>query len=146
APSVTYTSWSSGLCLGVASPVPAAGSTLRVATCGSPTARAFRTPAVGAGLALVDPVTGLCVEVAGASSADGAQVVLATCANRTYQQFRTSATAYSDGMVRLVAVHSGKCLDIADQAYARPGSVVHQWTCHTAWEERGLRNQSWHQS
>ena len=43
---------------------------------------------------------------------------------------------------QLVAVHSGKCVDVSTISTA-PGALVHQWTCDTGSTLTTKRNQIW---
>ena len=81
---------------------------------------------------------GTCLTVAGASTDDGAAVVQRDCAGGDHQRFdlRRVATPGSDQHVQLVAVHSGKCVEVTGGSRAN-GAPIQQRSC-------GARdNQTW---
>ncbi|MEV8100690.1 RICIN domain-containing protein [Kitasatospora sp. NPDC085879] len=76
--------------------------------------------------------------------ADGAAVIQWTCSGGTNQMFTLKpATALGNGKDhQLVAVHSGKCVDVSGVSTA-PGALVHQWTCDLASALAPKKNQIW---
>ncbi|WP_069768009.1 RICIN domain-containing protein [Streptomyces sp. LUP30] len=93
---------------------------------------------------VVDEFSGKCLDVAGASTADGAAVGQYTCDGGTNQMFTLDpVTALGNGHdYRLVAVHSGKCVDVS-RVSTQPRALVHQWTCDPASALPTKRNQIW---
>jgi len=93
---------------------------------------------------VVNEHSGKCLDVAGASTADGAAVGQYTCSGATNQMFTLNAvTALGNKKDhQLVAVHSGKCVDVS-QVSTAPGAKIHQWTCDAASELNNKRNQIW---
>ncbi|WP_232246691.1 RICIN domain-containing protein [Kitasatospora mediocidica] len=93
---------------------------------------------------VVNEHSGLCLDVSGASSADGAAVVQWTCTGRANQEFTLRpVTALGNGQdYQLVAVHSGKCVDVSDVSRA-PGALIHQWTCDAGSTLGSKTNQVW---
>ncbi|MFD9335365.1 RICIN domain-containing protein [Streptomyces sp. NPDC060028] len=63
-----------------------------------------------------------------------------TCHGGTSQQFRLRQVAAND--YQLVAVHSGKCVDVSEISTA-VGALVHQWTCDSAAALATKKNQVW---
>jgi YD repeat-containing protein len=52
-------------------------------------------------------------------------------------------SALGDGQdYQLVAVHSGKCVDVSDVS-TTAGALVHQWTCDAAGTLSSKKNQIW---
>ena len=67
-------------------------------------------------------------DIAGASTANGAKVQLwADNGGANHQQWRPVANG--EGLWRLVARHSGKCLDVTDGSTAN-GVQLQQWDCN----------------
>jgi hypothetical protein len=93
---------------------------------------------------IVDELSGLCLDVNGRSTADGAAVQQWTCTGGTNQQFTLRAvTGLGSGRdFQLVAVHSGKCVDVSGVSTA-PRALAHQWTCQTGSDITTLKNQVW---
>ncbi|MBX7554356.1 RICIN domain-containing protein [Streptomyces sp. NPDC004232] len=89
-------------------------------------------------------LSGKCLDVSGASSADGAAVIQYTCSGAANQQFTLNpVTALGNNKdYQLVAVHSGKCVDVSDVSTA-PGALIHQWTCDPAGALSTKKNQIW---
>ena len=52
------------------------------------------------------------------------------------------AAGPAPGLYELVAVHSGKCVDVSTISTA-PGALVHQWTCDTGSTLTTKKNQIW---
>ena len=48
----------------------------------------------------------------------------------------------ANGRYNIVAVHSGKCVDVSGVS-ATPGALVHQWTCDPANVLSTKKNQIW---
>jgi hypothetical protein len=82
--------------------------------------------------------------VSGASTADGAAVIQWTCSGTTNQMFTLSpVTALGNSKdYQLVAVHSGKCVDVSGVS-TQPRAVVHQWTCDSGGTLSTKKNQIW---
>ncbi|MET7451919.1 RICIN domain-containing protein [Streptomyces sp. NPDC005574] len=93
---------------------------------------------------VVDELSGKCLDVSGASVADGAAVDQYTCNGHTNQMFTlTPVTALGNSHDRqLVAVHSGKCVDVSDVSL-QPRALIHQWTCDLASVLTTKKNQIW---
>jgi hypothetical protein len=93
---------------------------------------------------IVNEHSGKCLDVSGASTADGAAVIQWTCNGQTNQQFTLNpVTALGNSKdYQLVAVHSGKCVDVSGISTA-PGAVIHQWTCDPASDMTWKKNQIW---
>ncbi|GHA74441.1 MULTISPECIES: RICIN domain-containing protein [Streptomyces] len=93
---------------------------------------------------IVNEYSGKCLDVSGASTADGAAVIQWTCGGGTNQMFTLDpVTAIGNSKdYQLVAVHSGKCVDVSGISTA-PGAKIHQWTCDPASALNNKRNQIW---
>ncbi|PBC70374.1 broad specificity phosphatase PhoE [Streptomyces sp. TLI_235] len=93
---------------------------------------------------VVNEYSGKCLDVSGASTADGAAVIQWTCSGGTNQMFTFQpVTALGNSQdYQLVAVHSGKCVDVSGVS-TTPGALVHQWTCDPASNLPNKRNQIW---
>ncbi|MFJ9631832.1 RICIN domain-containing protein [Streptomyces sp. NPDC101175] len=93
---------------------------------------------------VVDELSGKCLDVSGASTADGAAVIQYTCNGATNQQFTLNpVTALGNSQdYQLVAVHSGKCVDVSNVS-TTAGAKVHQWTCDAASALSTKKNQIW---
>ncbi|WUU18375.1 RICIN domain-containing protein [Streptomyces sp. NBC_00663] len=93
---------------------------------------------------VVNELSGKCLDVRQASTADGAAVTQYTCNGGTNQQFTLHpVTALGNGKdYQLVAVHSGKCVDVSNVS-TTAGAPVHQWTCDAASVLSTKRNQIW---
>ncbi|MEU9448647.1 RICIN domain-containing protein [Streptomyces sp. NPDC048277] len=93
---------------------------------------------------VVDELSGKCLDVSGSSTADGAAVIQYTCNGGTNQQFTlnpVSALGNSQDY-QLVAVHSGKCVDVSGVS-TTARAQVHQWTCDAASALSTKKNQIW---
>ncbi|MFD5462590.1 RICIN domain-containing protein [Kitasatospora sp. NPDC127059] len=93
---------------------------------------------------VVNERSGKCLDVSGASTADDAAVIQWTCSGGTNQMFTLQpVTALGNSQdYQLVAVHSGKCVDVSGVS-TTPGALVHQWTCDPAGNLVNKRNQIW---
>lgn len=93
---------------------------------------------------VVNEYSGKCLDVSGASTADDAAVIQWTCSGGTNQMFTLSpVTALGNSKdYQLVAVHSGKCVDVSGLSTA-PGALIHQWTCDPASDLTWKKNQIW---
>jgi hypothetical protein len=93
---------------------------------------------------IVNEHSGKCLDVSGASTADGAAVIQYTCNGATNQQFTLNpVTALGNSKdYQLVAVHSGKCVDVSGVSTAA-GAKIHQWTCDPASALNNKKNQIW---
>lgn len=93
---------------------------------------------------MVNEYSGKCLDISGASTADGAAVIQYTCSGATNQQFTLNpVTALGSSKdYQLVAVHSGKCVDVSNISTA-PGARIHQWTCDPASDLSTKKNQIW---
>ncbi|AUG81786.1 Ricin-type beta-trefoil lectin domain protein [Kitasatospora sp. MMS16-BH015] len=137
----------SGLCLADPSRSTADGTQYRQNTCTGGQEQTFDFhPVAGATgtYTVVDHSSGKCLDVKGASTADGAVVIQWTCSGGTNQMFTLqTVTALGNSQdYQLVAVHSGKCVDVSGVS-ATPGALVHQWTCDPASSLANKRNQIW---
>jgi hypothetical protein len=93
---------------------------------------------------VVNELSGQCLDVAGASTADGAAIDQWTCNGQTNQQFtlRPVTNLGNSQDYQLVAVHSGKCVDVSNVSTA-PRALIHQWTCDTGSTLSTKTNQIW---
>ncbi|MFI8836362.1 RICIN domain-containing protein [Streptomyces afghaniensis] len=93
---------------------------------------------------VVNQHSGKCLDVAGASTANEAAVIQYTCTSNTNQQFtlRPVSALGNSKDYQLVAVHSGKCVDVSEIS-TTPGAKIHQWTCDPASALTNKRNQIW---
>ncbi|GAP51429.1 RICIN domain-containing protein [Streptomyces azureus] len=93
---------------------------------------------------VVNELSGKCLDVQNASTADGAPVIQYTCNGSTNQMFTLNpVTALGNSQdYQLVAVHSGKCVDVSDVS-TTPGALIHQWTCDPAGTLSTKTNQVW---
>ncbi|MFE9425976.1 RICIN domain-containing protein [Kitasatospora sp. NPDC006697] len=93
---------------------------------------------------VVNEYSGKCLDVSGASTADGAAVIQWDCSGGTNQQFtlRPVSALGNSKDYQLVAVHSGKCVDVSGVSTA-PGALIHQWTCDPASALGTKQNQIW---
>ncbi|MGW2567796.1 RICIN domain-containing protein [Streptomyces sp. NPDC001537] len=93
---------------------------------------------------IVNEHSGKCLDVASGSTADGAAVIQYTCNGGTNQMFTlnpVSALGISQDY-QLVAVHSGKCVDVTGVSKTA-GAKVHQWPCDPASALSTKKNQIW---
>ncbi|OIJ90383.1 beta-xylosidase [Streptomyces sp. MUSC 14] len=93
---------------------------------------------------VVNELSGKCLDVSGASTTEGAAVIQYTCNGAANQQFTLNpVTALGNSKdYQLVAVHSGKCVDVSNVSTA-PGALIHQWTCDPASNLSTKKNQIW---
>jgi hypothetical protein len=93
---------------------------------------------------VVNELSGKCLDVKGASTADDAAVIQYTCNGQPNQMFTLNpVTALGNSQdYQLVAVHSGKCVDVSDVSTA-PRALIHQWTCDPASALSTKKNQIW---
>jgi hypothetical protein len=93
---------------------------------------------------VVNELSGLCLDISGASTADGAAIDQWTCNGHTNQEFTLRpVTALGNGQdYQLVAVHSGKCVDVTAVSTASH-ALIHQWTCDTGSTLSTKTNQIW---
>ncbi|WP_107463902.1 RICIN domain-containing protein [Streptomyces sp. MA5143a] len=93
---------------------------------------------------VVNELSGKCLDVAGGSTADDAAIIQYTCNNQPNQQFTLNPVAALGNSkdYQLVAVHSGKCVDVSEISTA-PGAKLHQWTCDPASALVNKKNQIW---
>ncbi|MDQ0595700.1 hypothetical protein QF037_000045 [Streptomyces canus] len=93
---------------------------------------------------VVNELSGKCLDVSGASTADDAAVQQWTCTGGTNQMFTLNpVTALGNSKdYQLVAVHSGKCVDVSDVSKTA-GAKIHQWTCDPASALSTKKNQIW---
>ncbi|WP_438828951.1 RICIN domain-containing protein [Streptomyces gottesmaniae] len=137
----------SGLCLEDPAKSTADGTQYRQNTCGSGEEQVFdfhRVSGTTDTYTVVNHSSGKCLDVAGISTANGAAVQQWTCHGGTNQRFRLAAvTALGNSHdYQLVAVHSGKCVDVSTISTA-PGALVHQWPCDTGSTLTTKKNQIW---
>ncbi|WP_060882293.1 RICIN domain-containing protein [Streptomyces caniscabiei] len=137
----------SGLCLEDPAKSTADGTQYRQNTCGSGQEQVFdfhRLSGSTDTYTVVNHSSGKCLDVAGISTANGAAVQQWTCHGGTNQRFRLAAvTALGNSHdYQLVAVHSGKCVDVSTISTA-PGALVHQWPCDTGSTLTTKKNQIW---
>lgn len=93
---------------------------------------------------VVNQHSGKCLDVSSGSTADGAAVIQYTCNGAANQQFTLRAvTALGNAKdYQLVAVHSGKCVDVS-QISTAAGAKIHQWPCDSASALTTKKNQIW---
>jgi len=93
---------------------------------------------------VVNELSGKCLDVSGASTADGAAVIQWSCSGTTNQMFTLSPVSALGNSkdYQLVAVHSGKCVDVSGVS-TQPRAVVHQWTCDSGGTLGTKKNQIW---
>ncbi|MCF4120194.1 RICIN domain-containing protein [Antribacter sp. KLBMP9083] len=93
---------------------------------------------------IVNEFSGKCLDVNGASTADGAAVIQWTCNGQTNQMFTLQAVSAlgSNQDFQLVAVHSGKCVDV-NGASTAPRTPIIQWTCDAPSVLSTKKNQVW---
>ncbi|MGJ5830065.1 RICIN domain-containing protein [Streptomyces ossamyceticus] len=93
---------------------------------------------------VVNQHSGKCLDVNGASTTDGAAVIQWTCSGTTHQMFTLRpVTALGNSQDhQLVAVHSGKCVDVAGVS-TQPRALINQWTCDTGSVLATKKNQIW---
>ncbi|HSK95203.1 MAG TPA: RICIN domain-containing protein, partial [Euzebyales bacterium] len=79
---------------------------------------------------VANAANGRCLTLPGASTANGAAVVQGACTGGAGQRFelRKVARPDSDQYFRVVATHSGKCLDVEASSQGNGAAVV-QWPC-----------------
>ncbi|MCX5247692.1 RICIN domain-containing protein [Streptomyces sp. NBC_00201] len=137
----------SGLCLEDPGQSTANGTQYQQNTCGTGQEQRFDFhPVTGTTdtYTLVNHSSGKCLDVSALSTADGAAVQQWTCTGGTNQQYKLRAvTALGNSHdYQLVAVHSGKCVDVSTISTA-PGALVHQWTCDAVGALTTKKNQIW---
>lgn len=137
----------SGLCLEDPAQSTANGTQYQQNTCGNGQEQVFDFHPVSGTTdtyTLVDHLSGKCLDVANGSTADGAVVEQWTCNGGNNQKYKLRAvTALGNSHdYQLVAVHSGKCVDVSTVSTA-PGALVHQWTCDAASALTTKKNQIW---
>ncbi|GAA0672596.1 hypothetical protein GCM10010193_26360 [Kitasatospora atroaurantiaca] len=137
----------SQLCLEDPSQSTANGTQYRQNTCTSGQEQIFDFhPVAGTPdtYTVVNHASGKCLDVSRISTADGAAVQQWTCTGANNQRFTLSpVTALGNSHdYQLVAVHSGKCVDVSTISTA-PGALVHQWTCDPASALATKKNQIW---
>ncbi|MFJ8028227.1 RICIN domain-containing protein [Streptomyces sp. NPDC096311] len=137
----------SGLCLEDPAKSTADGTQYQQNTCGSGQEQSFDFHPVSGTTdtyTVVNHSSGKCLDVSAFSTADGAAVQQWTCHGGANQRFKLAAvTALGNSHdYQLVAVHSGKCVDVSNVSTA-PGALVHQWTCDAAGALTSKKNQIW---
>ncbi|MEU0414545.1 RICIN domain-containing protein [Streptomyces griseorubiginosus] len=137
----------SGLCLENPGQSTADGTQYRQNTCGSGQEQVFDFhPVAGTTdtYTVVNHYSGKCLDISQLSTADGAAVQQWTCLNGANQRFtlRPVTALGNSHDYQLVAVHSGKCVDVSTISTA-PGALVHQWTCDTGSTLTTKKNQIW---
>jgi glucosylceramidase len=120
----------SGKCLDVAGSGTANGAVLQQWACSSPATHQlwqFRVTSAGYFQVVPRHAPGLAWDVSGGTSAtgDGRQVNMWTFGGGTNQQWQPQAVS---GGYKLVARHSGKCLDVRDVSM-NDGAWLQQWSC-----------------
>jgi hypothetical protein len=137
----------SGLCLENPAKSTANGTQYQQNTCGSGQEQIFdfhRVSGTTDTYTVVNHSSGKCLDVSAVSTANGAAVQQWTCHGGTNQRFKLAAvTALGNSHdYQLVAVHSGKCVDVSTISTA-PGALVHQWPCDAASALTTKKNQIW---
>ncbi|MFF5187492.1 RICIN domain-containing protein [Streptomyces sp. NPDC000345] len=137
----------SSLCLEDPAQSTADGTQYRQNTCGSGQEQVFDFHAVSGAAdtyTVVNHSSGKCLDISAYSTANGAAVQQWTCHGGTNQRFKLNAvTALGNSHdYQLVAVNSGKCVDVSEISTA-VGALVHQWTCDTGSTLTTKKNQIW---
>jgi hypothetical protein len=140
----------SGLCLAAPQGRTDSGAQLVQRTCGTDFGTGFLLVAKDQPdtYALVDAGTSRCADVYGASADNGAPVVQWDCNGGPNQTFQlrpvTDATGADTGYVQLVALHSGKCLDVVGLSRDE-NALIQQYDCRDpiAESDPAAGNQSW---
>lgn len=137
----------SSLCLENPSQSTADGTQYRQNTCGSGEDQRFDfRPVSGATdtYTVVNHSSGKCLDISAYSTANGAAVQQWTCHGGTNQRFKLNAVTVLGNShdYQLVAVNSGKCVDVSNISTAA-GALVHQWTCDAASALTTKKNQIW---
>ncbi|MET7654974.1 RICIN domain-containing protein [Streptomyces sp. NPDC005486] len=137
----------SGLCLEDPAQSTADGTQYQQNTCGAGQEQRFDFhPVSGATdtYTVVNHSSGKCLDISAFSTANGAAVQQWTCTGANNQQFTLRAvTALGNSHdYQLVAVHSGKCVDVSTIS-TTPGAKIHQWTCDTGSTLTTKKNQIW---
>jgi hypothetical protein len=93
---------------------------------------------------VVNHYSGKCLDVAGISTANGAAVWQWTCLGAANQQFtlRQATATGNPNDFQLVAVHSGKCVDVSGGSTAT-GAPTIQYTCDAGSVLATKKNQVW---
>jgi Na+-transporting methylmalonyl-CoA/oxaloacetate decarboxylase gamma subunit len=146
----SFASRHSNLCLAAPLGRTDAGAQLVQRTCGTDFGTGFLLVATDQPdtYELVNSGTSRCADVLGASVDDGAPVVQWDCNGGPSQTFQlrplTDTTGADTGYVRIVAAHSGKCLDVTGIS-ADEGAPIQQFTCRDPGAEidPAAGNQSW---
>jgi Na+-transporting methylmalonyl-CoA/oxaloacetate decarboxylase gamma subunit len=146
----SFTSRHSNLCLAAPQGRTDAGAQLVQRSCGTDFGTGFLLVAKDQPdtYELVNSGTSRCADVLGASMDDGAPVVQWDCnggANETFQLRPLADTTGADtGYVQIVAVHSGKCLDVTASS-AEENAPIQQYACRdpAAEIDPAAGNQSW---
>ncbi|MEH0468440.1 RICIN domain-containing protein [Streptomyces hayashii] len=137
----------SSLCLENPGQSTADGTQYRQNTCTSGQEQIFDFhPVSGATdtYTVVNHSSGKCLDISGISTANDAAVQQWTCTGGNNQRFtlRPVTALGNSHDYQLVAVHSGKCVDVSTISTA-PGALVHQWTCDAASALTTKKNQIW---
>ena len=146
----SFTSRHSNLCLAAPQGRTDAGAQLVQRSCGTDFGTGFLLVAKDQPdtYELVNSGTSRCADVLGASMDDGAPVVQWDCnggANETFQLRPLADTTGADtGYVQIIALHSGKCLDVTAIS-AEENAPIQQYTCRdpAAEIDPAAGNQSW---
>lgn len=140
----------SGLCLAAPQGRTDSGAQLVQRTCGTDFGTDFLLVAKDQPdtYALVDAGTSRCADVYGASADNGTPVVQWDCNGGPNQTFQlrpvTDVTGADTGYVQLVALHSGKCLDVVGLSRDE-NALIQQYDCRdpVAESDPAAGNQSW---
>jgi hypothetical protein len=146
----SFVSRRSNLCLAAPLGRTDAGAQLVQRTCGTDFGTGFLLVAKDQPdtYELVNSGTSRCADVLGSSVDDGAPVVQWDCNGGASQTFQlsplTDTTGADTGYVRIVAAHSGKCLDVTAIS-ADEGAPIQQYACRdpAAEIDPTAGNQSW---
>ena len=84
---------------------------------------------------IVNVRSGLCIAISGASQADAADAVQNTCGTAANQQFRFTLVTGATDVYNIMALHSGKLLDIFGASTAS-GTRLIQWPAHGGANQR----------
>ncbi|MDX3745399.1 RICIN domain-containing protein [Streptomyces sp. AK08-02] len=137
----------SSLCLEDPAQSTTDGTQYQQNTCGSGQEQVFDFhPVSGATdtYTVVNHSSGKCLDISALSTVNGAAVQQWTCLGAANQRFtlRPVTALGNSHDYQLVAVNSGKCVDVSTISTA-PGALVHQWTCDTGSTLTTKKNQIW---
>jgi hypothetical protein len=124
-------------CLDVADSSQSSGADVNQVRCHlRPNQRWLVEPVAGSFARIRSLNSGLCLDIRIGGTNDGG-LQQYTCHGRDNQLFRFERMTDASGGVRLIARHSGKCLDVPG-GQAIDGGRIQQWPCHSGVNQRWL--------